>query len=171
MTYNLPKRTKQLLRIISPWLCCYFRWLLSSLTTASPRGGGNYPETAAKDVDWDLTFGMKIPYTHNYGGTSYALNMGLEYTLALTGNTLTKQMGLPPTAAGTMSQTDARVMINDIISNDMANAINRTNNNNPNWKNSFYIPSRLTTFSGVNPIDAGAFEKLSSCSRCDFVYI
>ncbi|MDQ0885055.1 hypothetical protein QFZ81_000143 [Paenibacillus sp. V4I9] len=120
-------------------------------------GGGNYPETAAKDVDWDLTFGMKIPYTHNYLGTSYALNMGLEYTLALTGNNLTKQMGLPPTAAGTMSQTDARVKINDIISNDMANSISRTNNNNPNWKNNFYIPSQLTTFSGVNPIEGPSF--------------
>ncbi|QGQ98785.1 hypothetical protein EHS13_29875 [Paenibacillus psychroresistens] len=125
-------------------------------------GGGNYPDdtninAVPKDVGWDLIFGMKMPYTYNFGSTSYALNMGLDYSLALTGSSLTKEFGLPPTAAGTMSLTEAKATINTIISNDMAYSIDKTNELNPNWKNSFYIPSQLTTFSGVNPIEGPSF--------------
>jgi hypothetical protein len=103
-------------------------------------GGGNYPETAANDVDWDLTFGMKMPYSYSYGGTSYALNMGLNSALALSGSNLFKLKGLPPTESGIMTQEKARDTINNLISNDMAYQINETNNTNPNWKNFFYIP-------------------------------
>lgn len=120
-------------------------------------GGGNYPETAANDVDWDLSFGMKNPYSYHYGGTSYALNMGMDYTLALTGSSLTKELGLPPTATGTMTEKDAMDEINKMISGDMANLINNTNEANPNWKNVFYIPSQLTTISGVNSIEGPGF--------------
>ncbi|RED52809.1 hypothetical protein [Cohnella lupini] len=131
---------------------------------ASPRlvrnGGGNYPENSANDVDWDLVFGMKTPYSYTYGGTSYALNMGLEDTIALTGSSLTKEAGLPPTATGPMSREDAHAYINNLISTDMANSINDTNKDNPNWKNAFYIPSQLTTFSGVNSIEGPSFLAL-----------
>jgi len=133
---------------------------------ASPQlvsnGGGNYPDNYAagapgENVDWDLVFGMKLPYTYTFGSTSYALNMGFEYTLALNGADLTKQAGLPPTASGTMTKVQAREKITNLISNDMASTINRINANNPNWHHAFYIPSQLTTFSGVNPIEGPSF--------------
>ncbi|MCD1257380.1 hypothetical protein B5M42_000835 [Paenibacillus athensensis] len=133
---------------------------------ASPQlvsnGGGNYPDNysagaAGEDVDWDVVFGMKLPYTYTFGSTSYALNMGLEYTLALNGSDLVKQPGLPPTAAGPMSKMQARNHITTLVSNDMASTINRINANNPNWHHAFYIPSQLTTFSGVNSIEGPSF--------------
>ncbi|MEQ7052184.1 hypothetical protein ABN764_16135 [Paenibacillaceae sp. P-4] len=114
---------------------------------------GNYPETPANEVEWDLVFGMKMPYLYTYGGTSYGLNMGMEETLALTDSTLSKIQGLPPTSTGSLSRGEAQEIINNNISNDMAYQINETNTINPYWKNFFYIPSQLTTFSGVNPIE------------------
>lgn len=120
-------------------------------------GGGNYPETDLYNGEWDVVFGMKIPYIYNYNSVKYALNMGLDSTIALSGTNMTRLQGLPPTSAGTMSQTDARALINDIVSNKMANTINQVNVDNPNWKNSFFIPSRLTNLKGVNPIEGPSF--------------
>ncbi|THF73914.1 hypothetical protein [Cohnella fermenti] len=122
--------------------------------------GGDYPETAENDSDWDLVFGMKLPYSYKPDGNSsatYALNMGLEYYYALEGGTLSKQMGLPPDESGTLTPNEARKYINDKIANSMADSIDTFNENNPNWQNSFYIPSSLTTFSGVNPIEGPSF--------------
>lgn len=122
-------------------------------------GGGNYPETAASDADWDVVFGMKLPYRYENetDGISYALNMGMQDTLALSDHSLYKHPGLPPTATGTMTVTEARAHMNNLISHEMANRIDQLNDTNPNWKNFFYIPSQLTTFSGVNPIEGPSF--------------
>jgi hypothetical protein len=122
-------------------------------------GGGNYPGNDIKDADWDTVFGMKIPYAYsnNISTTKYALNMGLEYTIALTGTDMTKQEGLPPTDTGVMTPLNAKVWINDLISNKIANTINTINENNPNWKNRFYIPSQFSSRIGVNPIEGPTF--------------
>jgi|GEM_PF-5096546 len=117
----------------------------------------DYPETPAKDGDWDLTFGMKMPYTYTFGGSSYALNMGSDYTYQITGSTLTKSYGLPPTATGNLTSREVFNKINELVSKDMAYAIDLANQNKPNWENSFYIPDALTTFSGVNPIQGPSF--------------
>ncbi len=123
--------------------------------------GGNYPETPVDDGDWDLVFGMKLPYRYRFGNTDYALNMGLEHTAALESTTLSTITGLPPVDAGggtkDMSEDEARALMNDTVVQDMAYAINKTNESNPHWKNAFYIPSKLTTYSGVNPIEGPSF--------------
>lgn len=119
--------------------------------------GGNYPETAADGVDWDLIFGMKNPYYYHHNGKSYAMNMGLDYTLVLDGNSLYRETGLPPTDTGTLMEIEAWNKINKLISGDIANTINDMNKENLNWKNSFYIPSQLSTISGVNSIEGPSF--------------
>ncbi|WP_138755929.1 hypothetical protein [Paenibacillus sinopodophylli] len=118
---------------------------------------GLYPETPANDSYWDLVFGMKLPYSYEYEEVSYALNMGMTETLAISGNQLYKHQGLPPTDSGIMSITNAREIINQTVSNEMASRIDQLNEVNPNWKNFFYIPNQLTTFSGVNPIESPSF--------------
>jgi len=120
------------------------------------RSAVNHPESPARDGDWDLVFSMKKPYRYSPTPTSnihYALNMGLRDTLTLTEDQLYRIEGLPPTSNGTMSRQEARALINTTISNDMAYQINSTNEENPNWKNIFFIPNQLTTFGGVNPIE------------------
>lgn len=130
---------------------------------ASPQlirnGGGLYPETPAADVDWDLTFGMKLPYAYHYepNGTSYALNMGLDSMLVLTSSSLTEQQGLPPLDGRTMTKQEAGARINDTISNAMAYSINQTNEANYNWRHSFYVPSELTRLRGVNAVTGPSF--------------
>lgn len=120
-------------------------------------GDGNFPETPAGDGDWDLVFSMKYPYAYEYGGVLYALNMGMEYTTALSSSTLYRIDGLPPNETGQMSREEARAVINDRVSSHMAEVTQQKNENNSNWRHSFYIPSQLTTFTGVNPITGPSF--------------
>jgi|GEM_PF-1090432 len=124
-------------------------------------GGGPYPETGASDSDWDLAFGMKLPYTYERSGDTsktYALNMGLDYSLVLQDGSLTKLAGLPPNETGAaMSRIEARKYINDRISQHMAYVIDETNRTSPYWHNRFFIPSQLTNIRGVNPIEGPSF--------------
>ncbi len=120
---------------------------------ATPRlikNDNNYPEEAIKNGDWDLVFSPKIPYIYEAGGACYALNMDGSYALKMTGAILSKHNGLPPNMT---TQDDVRIEINKIISTDIAYTIDKLNETNPNWANSFYIPGTLTTYSGVNPIE------------------
>ncbi|GFN30941.1 hypothetical protein [Paenibacillus xylaniclasticus] len=123
--------------------------------------GGLYPESGINDADWDLTFGMKLPYTYERSGDTsktYALNMGLEYTLVVQDGSLTKMNGLPLNDEGkTMSRIEARRYINDRISQHMAYVIDETNKASPYWRNRFFIPSQLTDRWGVNPIEGPSF--------------
>lgn len=120
---------------------------------------GNYPESNPNDSDWDLTFGMKLPYRYKNeeNGVHYALNMGLRETIAVADNRMYKHEGLPPTPNGTMTLREAKALINNTVSNEMARRIDAFNEDNPNWKNFFYIPSQLTTIGGVNPIEGPSF--------------
>lgn len=120
-------------------------------------GAGDFPEYAAGDGDWELAFSMKMPYAYEHGGVLYALNMGMRDTIALSTSELYRIDGLPPTDTGTLTHEEARSLINDTISNHMAYVINELNENNPNWRHNFYIPSQLTTFTGVNPITGPSF--------------
>ncbi len=119
-------------------------------------GGGNYPDNPGREVndgDWDLIFGMKLPYLYEGPDATYALNMGLKDSLRMTADSLTKPKGLPPG----LTELRARTLMNNLVSADMANSINEINEENVNWRNSFYIPSQLTTTTGVNPIEGPSF--------------
>lgn len=109
-----------------------------------------YPENGIHDGTWDLVFSPKMPYIYINGTSSYALNMGSDYTLKMSGNLLSKPKGFPP---GITSKEQIHREISNIVSKDISYTINTFNENNPNWANTFYIPSALTTFTGVNPIE------------------
>lgn len=108
------------------------------------------PETGLSNSTWDVVFGPKLPYTYTNGGTSYALNMGMDYAYAINGINVTKPAGLPP---GLSSKAAGIAKINEIITNEIAYTVNSVNELNPNWKHSFFIPAQLTTLTGVNPIN------------------
>ena len=127
----------------------------------------NSPEGAIKNGDWDLIFGMKMPYTYKYNGTAYALNMTMNNCLALSGGSLTKEAGLPPTSTGILSQQEAWRVINSEVSTDMAYTLDKANQSDPGWSNSFFIPSEVTTFSGVNPIKGPTFMALVENLKLD----
>jgi hypothetical protein len=110
----------------------------------------DYPEGAINDGDWALQFSPKLPYTYVNGGASYALNMGGDYSFRMSGNILSKEFGLPP---GIASKADIRRQITKIISSDISYHIDKANENNPNWSNTFYIPGDITTLSNVSPLE------------------
>lgn len=110
----------------------------------------NYPENELSDGDWDLKFGPKLPYKYEYNGSTYALNMGGEYALKLNNNMLSKHKGLPP---GISSTEDNLGEISRIISSNISYTINKLNETNTRWANTFYIPRDLTTYTGVNCIE------------------
>lgn len=110
----------------------------------------NYPEGSINDGNWALQFSPKLPYTYVSGGASYALNTGGDYSFKMSGNILSKQYGLPP---GLTSKDNIRREITRIICADISYQIDKVNETNPNWANTFYIPGDLTTLSNVNPID------------------
>jgi hypothetical protein len=112
--------------------------------------GNNYPDGSINDADWALQFSPKLPYTYVSGGASYALNMGGDYAFRMNGNVLSKEFGLPP---GLTSKEDIRREITRIMSADISYQIDKANEINPNWSNTFYIPGDLTTLSNVNPLD------------------
>lgn len=114
------------------------------------KNGNNYPEGAINDGGWALQFSPKLPYTYVSGSASYALNMGGNHSFKMEGNVLSKEFGLPP---GLNSKEDIRREISRIVSADMSYQINKINENNPNWANTFYIPGDLTTISNVNPLE------------------
>ncbi|QMV40499.1 hypothetical protein [Cohnella cholangitidis] len=119
-------------------------------------GGGNYPDNPGGEVndgDWDLVFGMKMPYLYASGSDIYALNMGLKHSLKINNNSLTKPEGIPPG----LTEVTARALMSNLVSEDMANSIDEMNETNPYWRNAFYIPSQLTKNSGVNPIEGPSF--------------
>ena len=114
------------------------------------RNSVNFPEGAVNDGDWALQFTPKLPYTYVSGGASYALNMGGNYSFKMEGNVLSKVFGFPP---GLNSKDDIRREITRIISADISYQIDKANETNPNWANTFYIPGDLTTLSNVNPLE------------------
>lgn len=109
-----------------------------------------YKDDPANGRTWDLVFGPKLPYTYESGSSSYALNMGGDYSLKMSGNLLSKPMGFPP---GITSKEQIHREISNIVSRDVSYNINKFNEDNPHWANTFYIPSGLTTLTGVNPIE------------------
>jgi hypothetical protein len=108
--------------------------------------------------DWQLVFDLKKPYRYQTTLARYALNMGLDYSMRLTGSGFDRYEGLPPDETGnTMSRPYAMKWINDLVANEMSAVINRANASNYNWKNRFYLPSQLTNRTGVNPIEGPSF--------------
>lgn len=114
------------------------------------KNGNNYPEGIIRDGDWALQFTPKLPYTYVSGTASYALNMGGDYSIKMDGNVLSKSFGLPP---GLTSKDEIRRTISKIVSESISYEIDKANENNPNWANTFYIPGDLTTLSSVNPLE------------------
>ncbi|WP_105614116.1 hypothetical protein [Vallitalea okinawensis] len=118
----------------------------------------NYPENPIQDGDWDLIFGMKIPYTYSYNNVHYALNMGMDYAVMLSANQgLQRYNGMPPSDSGKLSREEGFYIINNNISMDMTYAIDKANETRGEWTNSFFIPNQVTTFSGANPIQGPSF--------------
>lgn len=110
------------------------------------------------DADWKLAFGMKLPYVYENGNSKYALNMGLTDAIVYDGSSIVRDEHLPPTPDGSnMKREEALRVINDTVSNHMAEAIEKLNEANYSWSNRFYIPSQLTDRGGVNPITGPSF--------------
>ncbi|GMQ55939.1 hypothetical protein AN1V17_03310 [Vallitalea sediminicola] len=110
----------------------------------------NYPENEINNGDWDLLFGPKLPYTYEYNGSTYALNMSGENALKINKNMLSTHKDLPP---GISSKEDNLGEISRIISSNISYTVNKLNETNTRWANTFYIPRNLTTYTGVNSIE------------------
>lgn len=93
--------------------------------------------------DEGLKFSPKLPYTYEKDGSTYALNMGNRDALKLDGVNLSR----------TATPTNSLEEITSIITNHMATVIDTENVANYDWINSFYIPSKLTDLTSVDPIE------------------
>ena len=115
------------------------------------KASANVPENAATDVDWDMTFAPKMPYTYRNGGQVYALNLGANYYLRLAGAAVEKVVGLPP---GLATKEAVVAEINKVLSTELSVSMDKFNANNPSWKNTFYIPTKLTDMTRTNPVSS-----------------
>ncbi|MFB9277200.1 hypothetical protein [Cohnella cellulosilytica] len=108
--------------------------------------------------DWQLVFGMKQPYRYLTTAARYALNMGMDYSYRLSDDGLEKYENLPPNEYGvTMTREYAMRWINNLVSNEISEEVDRMNESNYRWKNRFYVPSQLTGKNGVNSIEGPSF--------------
>jgi len=120
--------------------------------------GATPQEQAAYGADRQLRFGLKQAYGYRTTAARYALNMGLDYTYRLTDSGFEKYDGLPPDETGSMMTKEyAMKWINNLVAGDLAAAIHEENSVNYSWKNRFYIPSQLTSQTGVNAIEGPSF--------------
>jgi hypothetical protein len=110
----------------------------------------DYPENGLNNSIWDVVFGPKMPYTYLDAGTgtSYALNMGMEYASSVNGNDVVIRDVIPPS----LNKNTGIAKINEILSSEIAYTVDSANALNPNWSHSFFIPAQLTSLSGANPI-------------------
>ncbi len=113
-------------------------------------------QATANSAYHDLVFGMKMPYTYRYQDATYALQMGWNGAYKLTTTSLVREEQLPPVVGGIMTEEQAKSIITDIVSNEMAYQIHKTNEANPHWRHYFYIPGKLAA-SGVNPVEGPGF--------------
>lgn len=134
---------------------------VSRLTSAKE----NYPETEpAVDVDYTLVFGPKMPYKYINGSSSYALNFGGNYSLKMSGNIMTKEYVYP----NGLEDREAGIReINKLLSTDISFQIDTINKDNGNWAHTFYIPTQLTSMTGVNPIQGPGI--IAIVQNVDFV--
>jgi hypothetical protein len=133
-------------------------YLASQRPVLFHKDGSTAIEQSQFGEDWRLAFGMKLPYRYLTTAARYALNMGMDYSYRLTDTDLARYDDLPPNEHGvTMTKEYAMRWINNLVANDMAEAIDRINETNGNWKNRFYIPSQLSGMNGVNPIEGPSF--------------
>lgn len=111
------------------------------------------PDNPGKDIDVDLVFSPKMPYTYKSGNNYYALNLNGKDAMLL--NTTTKTLSkssLPAELRSGNSYSKVIAAINAELTNSINNAIAKVNESDINWKNSFFLPPALTSYSRVNPI-------------------
>lgn len=117
--------------------------------------GTNYPENGLVDSTWDVVFGPKMPYSYvdKETGTTYALNMGMDYASSVTATTAIIKDSIPPS----LNKGTGIARINEILSGEIAYAVDSANAVNQNWRHSFYIPTQMNSISGANAITGPSF--------------
>ena len=111
-------------------------------------------------TQYGLVFTPKLPYSvkgndNNY----YALNMGASTAIKLQEDKKSfvrvKTSGLPKTKNGNTDLTDYNTrqsVINNILTESIGTSVNSLNAEDSQWKNTFFVPGNLTSFTGVNPV-------------------
>lgn len=107
----------------------------------------------ANGSSYDLAFEPKLPYTYKPNAAStdyYALNMGGINCTRVQGNTMTNLTVRPP---GLTSKEDVIGQINSTLTSAIGYAIQEEQKEaNDEWSNNFFLPSNLTTYTGVQPV-------------------
>lgn len=100
---------------------------------------------------YDLAFGPKLPYTYKPKGSSayYGLNMGAVNCLKIEENIMSTVSGRPP---GLNSKDEVIKVINSTLTDAISHAILEENDGDGVWSNTFFLPSNLTTYTGVQPV-------------------
>lgn len=101
---------------------------------------------------YDLAFGPKLPYRYKPNDTGtvfYGLNMGAINCIKVDGNIMSTVSGRPP---GLNSKEEVIKIINSTLTDAIGNAISEENDLDVGWSNTFYLPSNLTTYTGVQPV-------------------
>lgn len=125
---------------------------------------------------YDLVFKPKMAYVYKPEGDDqyiYGLNLGTDKCLRLkkgydandiSGDNslqLVKTTNLPSEIANTSNTEKGKAegkakrvaKINKILTDRIAYELDKVNNQQSFWRNSFYLPTNLTKYTGVNPVE------------------
>lgn len=112
-------------------------------------------------TNYGMVFTPKLPYTvKGEDGAYYALNMGASTAIKLNssgnkGFTRISTSKLPKAENGVeLTSYDIRQnIINKVLTDSIGTSINSLNAEESKWKNTFFVPGNLTSFTGVNPVN------------------
>lgn len=104
---------------------------------------------------YEMIFTPKLPYKAQEGTDYFALNMGGKTAIKLRGDDLTKTFTRVSVDKLPNKLNDPNMrqsIINKTLTDSIGSAVNSLNAGDNQWKNTFYVPSNLTKYTGVNPV-------------------
>lgn len=115
---------------------------------------------ATDRTQYSLVFTPKLPYkVAGSDGNYYALNMGANTAIKLQADKKSfvrvKTSSLPKTKESDLDLREYNVrqsVINNDLTHSIGTSVNSLNAEDSKWKNEFFVPGNLTTFTGVNPV-------------------
>lgn len=129
--------------------------MLSFIPAFTVAGNDGYyiaTPTATSDEQFGLVFNPKMPYPYRQGDDLYALNIMSDECLKLNSASMdlvrTKNL---PEAINTHNKRSK--IINDTLTSNIGYELDKLCQKEPFWKNTFFLPGNLTSYTGVNPVE------------------
>lgn len=125
---------------------------IPAFTVAANDGYYIATPTATSEEGNTLAFNPKMPYTYRQGDNIYALNIMSNECLRF--NSIDMSLVKTKTLPSDISTEDRRSkIINDTLTSNIGYELDKLCKSEPFWKNTFFLPGNLTSYTGVNPVE------------------